>query len=94
MFETVAKENRKEKENCPKTVKGLSIGSDSPSNIEDKILLEAPISTICNLLQQGQRATVLGGEGRLWLSTETPKIWTGLKDHKTKEESEQWIWCS
>lgn len=88
MFETVAKENRKEKENCPKTVKGLSIGSDSPSNIEDKILLEAPISTICNLLYQGQRATVLGGEGRLCLSTETPKIWTGLKDHKTKEESE------
>lgn len=50
MIEVTAKQNRKEKENCPKTIKGLYIGTDSPSNTEDKIYPEAPTSTIWNHL--------------------------------------------
>lgn len=49
MFEGVAKENRKEKENWPKTAKGFSIGPDPPSKIEDKTFLEAPSSVTWKL---------------------------------------------
>lgn len=46
MFEIYAKK----KENHPKTVKELSVINDPPGNIEGKMFLEAPVSTMWNLL--------------------------------------------
>lgn len=93
IFEIVAKENRKEERS--KYYKRSFHWHSFPGNTEDKIFLEAPISTM-NPFLAGSKSPGAGEFGRQTvIGTERPKIWSGLKDHQTKEESKEGrIWCS